>query len=286
MRSMLLNLRDRPAAQYGYLLAALLLWAVVYALWVHFLSALSVEGEAWRRIVFAFQSTVYVVFPVLILLPLAVVPAAGSVRIAGLALFVLMMAVHLTWPPESLGSHLFRDLSLITLAVILGGLLGWGIAENRHIIPAFVVLFVLDVWSVFFGLSGMISRSPEVTRHVLVGSPVIGYPAPQLPLIRPLLGPADVLILVACVAMTMKFQLGLVRSLAYLGGGLLMGFLFVAFLGRPAPMLPFLVSAFVVGHHQSLSLDRRQILLAVVFAVAVVSVLTVIGLTSRMARSS
>jgi len=164
--------------------------------------------------------------------------------------------------------------------VILGGLLGWGIAENRHILPAFVVLFALDVWSVFYGLSGRMSRSPEVLRHVLIGSPVVGYPAARIPLIRPLLGPADVLVLVACIATAVKFGFGLARTLAYLGGGLLVGFLFVAFLGRPIPMLPFLVSAFALGHYRNLKLDRSQLLLAFVFSAAVIAVITALGLAA------
>jgi hypothetical protein len=271
----MLDLRDRPLAQLAALFLGLICWAGIYALWVRGISGISVEGEALQRIVFGLQSTLYVSLSVLVLLPLILAPIHWGVRAIGMIVALMLMVLHFLWRDEGVAVHLFRDLSLVTSAVILGGLLGWKVAENRHILPAFIVLAVIDVWSVFFGLSKMLIQSPEVSRHVIVGSPVVGYPAPGIPLIRPLVGPVDILILVACIAMTIKFQFGLARSLGYLAGGLLAGFLVTGFLGQPLPMLPFLVSAFVLAHYRKLRLDARQVLIAAGFSIAIILMLTV-----------
>lgn len=266
-----LDLRDRPAAQHATLLVGLALWAGIYALWFFLLAGVAVGGDALRRIVFALQSTIYIAVPIFLLLPVAVIPIRRSVRVVGITLAAALMLLHFLSPPESLYSHLYRDLALVALAIILGGLLGWRIADNRHIIPAFIVLFVVDVWSVFFGFTRTVSESLKLTQHVLIGSPV-----QDIPVIRPLVGPTDVLILVACLAMAMKFQLGLLRSSGYLAGGVFAGFLFVAFLGRPLPLLPFLVTAFAIGHHRTLPVNFRNIVAAVAFSACFITLLTFI----------
>jgi len=272
------DLKARPAAQAGYLVGALVLWAVVYVLWVHWLSGIAVEGAVSRRIVYAVQSTLYIVFPVAILLPVTVVRIGKGVLAGGIVLAAALLVAHLSLPKGTILYHLTRDMSLLLAAVLVGGVVGWGVGENRHIVPAFVVLFVVDVWSVFRGVSLWIVERPEVTEHVVIGSPVVGYPGPGLPVIGPLLGPADVLILVASIALSVKFRLGVARSVVYLAGGLLAGFLFVAFLGRPLPMLPFLVVSFVLAHFRKLELDWRQVVAAVLFSFGLVAVLTVVSM--------
>lgn len=271
-----LDLRNRATMQHTCLFLGLAAWGGLYILGVRFLSTFSLENEVGRLVVFACQSTAYVALPVLLLLPLTVVPLDRKVRVAGIVLAVIMMAFRFCWPMESIIAHLLRDLSLITLAVIFGGLLGWKVAENGHIVPAFIVLFVIDVWSVFFGLSRVIAQTPTVTRHVLLGSPVVGFTEAPIPIIRPLLGPVDVLILVACIAMAVKFRLGLLRALTYLVGGVLVCFLFVGFLGRPLPLLPFLVTAVAIGLHRGLHWDPPRILTAVGFSAFLVGILTVV----------
>jgi len=270
------DLRERASLQAGYLLAALVVWAVIYAVWVHLLKGVYVEGEIWKRVVFAVQSTAYVAFPVLLLLPLAVVPLDRRVRLGGILVGVALIALHFALSKGSLGYHLTRDLALLTFALVIGGIVGWGVDENRHIVPAFVVLFIVDVWSVFHGISLSVSQKPEVMEHVLIGSPVVGYPHRGLPLIGPLLGPADIVIMVAAIALAVKFRLGLARTLVSVAGGVAVCFFFVAFLGIPLPLLPFLVLALIIGHHANLRWDLRSILAAGGFSLALVGVLTLI----------
>ncbi|MBI5515856.1 MAG: hypothetical protein HY909_18885 [Deltaproteobacteria bacterium] len=186
---------------------------------------------------------------------------------AGLALAALSRVV----PPAASG--LLGSLAVVLVASVPGAAVGERIAHPGHLLAVALTSTAVDLWSVY---------APRGVTHAVVQQPVLlelltlraAIPPERAP--SPMIGFGDVVFAVLYLSVSRRFGLGLRRTTAALGAGLLAAGVAAMTLGLPGgvPALPFLGFAVVLAHREARSVppgDRRTTLLAAALVVAAVA---------------
>lgn len=170
--------------------------------------------------------------------------------------------------------YLMLDLSLAGMAVGAGSLISRGITSPRHLIPMVAVAAMADIWSVSFGLTREVVKSPVAMNHLL-----IHYPVPGLG-IRPLLGLMDFVFAALFLSVGARFSLPLNRSLGALAAAFTGTILLAVLIGRGLPLLPAMGLAFVLCHYASVRMEdpreKKQALAAIVLIALVFTGLSLV----------
>ena len=145
------------------------------------------------------------------------------------------------------------NLSLLVLAVSLGGLLCSVVEKVSYIIPLSIVAGVADVWSVFFGATEEMVRDMETARYFLISFPLMGKPD-----IVPMIGVTDFVFFGLYIQLVRKFNLGVKRNIVWLLSTFFLVLLVAIITHAGIPVLPFMAVGFLIINWKHLPFDKED----------------------------
>lgn len=164
------------------------------------------------------------------------------------------------------------NISLLVLAVCLGGLLCSVVEKGSYIIPLSIVAGVADVWSVFFGVTEDMIRDMETARYFLISFPLMGKPD-----IMPMIGVTDFVFFGLYIQLARKFNLGVKRNIVWLLSTFFLVLLVAIIAQSGIPVLPFMAVGFIIINWKQLPFekeDKKSTLIMVLFLLVLFAFIT------------
>ncbi len=169
---------------------------------------------------------------------------------------------------------LLTNTALIGMAFSAGRVVAMGIQENGHLIPALIVMAVMDFWSVYFGLSShIVENQPEFLDMVMLRYPTPGLAegASQGP--PPVVGGMDFCFMAIFLPAAKKFNLGTSRVFFGLVISLAVFLIAVNFFGVKMPYAPFMAAGLFITAGSRLEWNRKHLLVTALFISGILGIL-------------
>lgn len=268
-------------ARQGILRAAALFAGVYLAILLVGAAGLPVPGPVGYVITGAFLAGTFLHL-LLALYRLEFHYLAYAATVAGAA---LAHAALVTLVPQGAAIQPFTNLAsvllLVAAAFALGRIIAVRIDVPAILLPLVLLASVLDVWSVYRGVTGELIASKSAALDYLL----VAYPAVHRGGVLPYIGVADLLFSSILLGAALGFRFGAARTVAALFAGFLATFLVVAITRTGVPALPFLSLAFVIINFRSLSFRARDLLLVAAVGAGVLLVFHAVRILRLFAGS-
>jgi hypothetical protein len=161
----------------------------------------------------------------------------------------------------------------------LGGrIIASRIPEIESLLPIFVVGSVLDLWSVFMGVTHEMIAKKSVALDYLL----IQYPSFHSETVSQLVGLSDFLFISILMGVVIKFNFGIGKNILMLNLGLVTTFLLVVITSTGIPALPVISIFFVIGNYKNISMKKEDFYTTLIILVGSISMFYAVLLIKKV----
>lgn len=256
-------------------LAAYMIWLAAFGLFTWW--AMQIDIQANQYIALA-SALVCGISTALVIMTTVDVPAPNSACLVLVLFFgaIVILAYYTIRNPYI--AALVTNTALIGMAFSVGRMIAMGIQENAHLIPALIVMALMDFWSVYFGVSAhMVENRPEIMDMVMLRYPMPGITSGVSLGPPPVVGGMDFCFMAIFLPAAKRFDLGPSRVFFGLVVSLAVFLIAVNYFQIKMPYAPFMAAGLFAVTGRRLEWNAQYLKLTALFVVGFYGLLYTIG---------